>query len=264
MAINLTKSSNNPVLSAERFLNAEPAADGDVMTLEGTLGRSMFLLLVVFGAALWPWTAFFQNYVPNAETQSIPNMNLFLWGGLIAGLVLSLIISFAPKTAPWLAVPYAFCEGIFLGALSATFEMMYPGIALQAIAATFGVAMVMLGLYAARIIQPTQRFRAVLFGATAAIGLFYLVALVLSFIGVGQGFLQPLLWGSGIIGIGFSVVVCIVAALNLITDFGIIEDGVRARAPKYMSWYGAFALLVTLVWLYIEVLRLLAKLRGRD
>lgn len=259
----------SPVLSEEKFIVArEQVIDQEnVMTVEGTIWRAGFLITIVIAAALWPWQVFFAQYNPESTVpqtfNSINHLPIFLFGGMIAGFILALIISFKPKTASYLSVPYAFCEGVFLGALSATFEMQFPGIVIQAAAGTFGVLMVMLALYSLGIIKATEKFRAVVISATTGIVLLYLVLFVLRLFGVGGG-LTSQIFGNGVIGIGFSIFVCVIAALNLIMDFDLIERGAKNRAPKYMAWFSAFALLVTLVWLYIEILRLLSKVRSRN
>lgn len=257
----------NPVMSEKRFArsladNAGEFGHDAVMTVEGTVVRGLFLALVLVGAAFWPWSVFFNEYTPGAETA--PNMAGFIVAGALAGLVLSLLVSFIPKTAPYLAVPYAFCEGVCLGGLSAQFEASYPGIVIQAAAGTFGVLLVMLSLYAFGIIKATAKLRAVLLGAGGAVFLFYMVAMLLGLFGVRPAFINEMLYGSGLLGLGFNIVVCLVAAFYLILDFDMVETGAAMGAPKYMSWYAAFALLVTLVWLYLEILKLLARSRGRD
>jgi uncharacterized YccA/Bax inhibitor family protein len=179
--------------------------------------------------------------------------------GIIAGLVLALIISFKATLAPYLSVPYAACQGLAMGALSAVFERKYPGIAIQAVALTFGVLASMLLAYKTGLIRATQRFRAMVVGATGAVMLFYLVTMVLSLFHVSV----PFMYNSSALSIGLSLVIIAIAALNLVLDFDLIESGVSQGVPRYMEWYGAFGLLVTLVWLYLEILRFLAKTRSR-
>ncbi|MEM9383326.1 MAG: Bax inhibitor-1/YccA family protein, partial [Planctomycetota bacterium] len=191
----------------------------------------------------------------------------WMLGGAIGGLVVGLIIGFKPKLAPSLAVPYALLQGLMLGAISAFYYLKTGGeaeansnIVLQAVILTFGTAFAMLGLYAFRIIRLTERMKSIIFAATGGIMLFYLISFVLSFFGVSV----PLIHSSSGFGIGFSVFVVGLAAFNLLMDFEFIEKGSAGGAPKYMEWYGAFALVVTLIWLYIEFLRLLAKLRSNE
>jgi uncharacterized YccA/Bax inhibitor family protein len=184
----------------------------------------------------------------------------FMIGGLIGGLVLALVTVFKKEWAGFTAPGYAVCEGLVLGALSAIFELQYPGIVMQAVALTFGTLFCLLMAYKTQIIRVTEKFRLGVFVATAAIALVYLVSIVLGFFHIQV----PFMVGSGLVSIGFSLFVVGIAALNLVLDFDMIERGAEAGAPKYMEWYGAFGLMVTLVWLYMEILRLLAKLRGRD
>jgi len=180
-------------------------------------------------------------------------------GGLIGGLILALITIFKPSASPYTAPAYAACEGLLLGAISAAFEKAYPGIVVQAVGLTFGTLAALLLAYTSRLIKPTENFKLGIVAATGGIMLLYLASFILGLFGIPIGFIHS----SGPIGIGFSVVVVIIAALNLVLDFDFIETGVERGAPKYMEWYGGFALLVTLIWLYLEILRLLAKLRER-
>ena len=183
----------------------------------------------------------------------------WLWGGLIAGLVLALITIFAPKAAPFTSPLYALAEGLFLGALSAFVEMQYPGIAFQAVGLTFCTLFAMLVLYTTGVIRATPAFRRGIMAATFGIMMIYLLSWILRMFGVEV----PYIHGSGLVGIGFSLFVVVIAAMNLVLDFDLIEEGAKRGSPKYMEWFAAFGLLVTLVWLYIEILRLLSKLRQR-
>jgi uncharacterized YccA/Bax inhibitor family protein len=162
-------------------------------------------------------------------------------------------------TAPYLAVPYAALEGLVIGGISAVLEKKYPGIAIQATALTFAVLAVLLLAYSTGLIQVTQRFRAIVVGATGAIFLLYLVTMVLNLFHVAT----PFMYDSSALSIGLSLIIVGVAALNLVLDFDLIQSGVAQGAPRFMEWYGAFGLLVTLVWLYMEILRLLSKVRQR-
>jgi uncharacterized YccA/Bax inhibitor family protein len=177
--------------------------------------------------------------------------------GALGGFVLGLIISFKATLAPYLALPYAALEGLAIGGISALLERRYPGIAIQAVGLTFSVMAVMLVAYRAGLIRATARFRAIVIGATGAIALFYVLTMILGFFHVEV----PVLNEASPLGIIVSLVIVGVAALNLILDFDLIESGVAQGAPRYMEWYAGFALLVTLVWLYMEILRLLSKLR---
>ena len=184
----------------------------------------------------------------------------FLLIGGIGGLILALVTVFKREWAGFTAPAYAVCEGLALGGISAMFEMKFPGLVMQAVALTFGTLFCLLMAYKTRIIRVTEKFKLGVFVATAAIGLLYLVSFVLGFFHIQV----PFMVGSSLISIGFSLFVVGIAALNLVLDFDFIEQGAEAGAPKYMEWFGAFGLMVTLVWLYIEMLQLLAKLRGRD
>jgi uncharacterized YccA/Bax inhibitor family protein len=181
-----------------------------------------------------------------------------LAAGSIGGFITALVTIFIPRTSPFTAPLYAAFEGLVLGAISAVFETMYPGIVVDAIGLTIGVLAVMLFVYGTGILRATDKFKIGVVAATGGICLVYLLDIVVSFFGTRLPFIHE----AGIVGIGFSLVVVVIAALNLILDFDFIEQGVRLRAPKYMEWYGGFSLLVTLVWMYLEILRLLAKMRG--
>jgi len=183
-----------------------------------------------------------------------------LWTGLLGGLIFALITTFKKTWAPVTAPVYALLEGLALGGISAVFELRFPGIAIQSVGLTFGAMFVLLLAYRSGLIPVTQKFRLGIIAATGAIMLFYVAELLLGFFGVRFASIN----GSGIVGIGFSVVIVAVAALNLVLDFDFIESGVRARAPKYMEWYSAFGLMVTLIWLYLEILRLFSKVRSRN
>jgi len=174
---------------------------------------------------------------------------------LVLGLVTIFVKTWAPVTSPL----YAVCEGLALGGISAMFEAQYPGIVIQAVALTFGTLFGLLMAYRSGLIKATENFKLGVVAATGSIFLIYLVGFVLGFFGIAI----PYIHQSGTIGILFSLFVVVVAALNLVLDFDFIESGVASGAPKYMEWYAAFGLMVTLIWLYLEILRLLAKLRSR-
>jgi uncharacterized YccA/Bax inhibitor family protein len=245
--------SGNPGLNDRTFAGLPRAALAeDRMTLQGTVNKSFLLLVVLLAGAFWTWSQYLTT--GNAALITTP-----MTVGVIAGLVLAIIISFKATTAPYLAIPYAACEGLAIGGISALFERRYPGIAIQAVGLTFGVLAVMLLGYKTGLIRVTQRFRAIVFAATGAIMLLYLVTMVLNLFHVAT----PFLYNSSGLSIGISLVVIGIAALNLALDFDMIDTGVSQGAPRYMEWYSAFGLLVTLVWLYLEILRFLAKMRER-
>lgn len=243
---------SNPALNTKVF-QGQVVGLGEMMTLEGTVNKTGLLLLCAVATAAWTWHLFMQSH-------SAASVGLLLWVGLIGGFIFSLITIFKKTWAPVTAPIYALLEGLALGSISAILEIRFPGIAIQAVALTFGTLAVLLLAYRSGLIRVTQKFRLGVVAATGAIMLFYLAQLVLGFFGVHFTSVNS----SGIVGIGFSLIVVIVASLNLVLDFDIIESGVRAGAPKYMEWYGAFGVMITLVWLYLEMLILLSKLRGRD
>jgi uncharacterized YccA/Bax inhibitor family protein len=194
----------------------------------------------------------------------MPGMVLgFLALGSLTGFIVATVTIFVPRWSPVSAPIYAACEGVFLGAFSAMFEFMYPGIVMQAVVATFGTLATLLVSYRLRLIRATENFKLGVVAATGGIFLLYLTSFILSLFGWGT--LGTTIFSStGLIGIGVSVVVVVIAALNLVLDFDFIESGCQHGAPKYMEWYAGFGLLVTLIWLYIEIVRLLAKLQSRD
>lgn len=243
---------SNPALN-ERAFQGVRAAIGEAMTLQGTVNKTGLLLICVVATAAWTWSFFLHSHSPQSV---LPLAALGAIGGLIVALVTVFKKTWAPVTAPI----YGLLEGLVLGSVSAILEMRFPGIAIQAVSLTFGTLVVLLLAYRSGLIRVTEKFRLGVVAATGGIALFYVVQLVLGFFGVRFTAIN----GGGAIGIGFSVFVVIIAALNLVLDFDFIESGVRAGAPKYMEWYGAFGLMVTLIWLYFEILRLLSKLRSRD
>ncbi len=244
---------SNPVLNEKTLAKARDAremygmrdvTDVSRMTITGTMNRAgLLILLTIFGASLG-W-----------GNQSMPLMI----GILIGTLILCLVIVFKPHLSPVLAPVYAVAEGALLGSISAVYSVMYPGIVTNALILTLSVLLIMLGLYRFRIIRVTERTRSVIMGATIAIAVTYLVNMVMGFFGTQI----PMIHDTGWMGIGFSVVVVGVAAFNLLLDFDMIERAESQGAPKYMEWYGGFALLVTLVWLYLEILRLLGKVNRK-
>jgi uncharacterized YccA/Bax inhibitor family protein len=243
---------NNQVFSANAGL---AATSGSTMTLEGTVWKTGVLLAILVAAAGFTWV----QTLSQANGGQVASGYVLLGG--IGGLICALVTVFKPSWSPYSAPLYAGLEGLLLGGISAMFETSYPGIALQAVGATFGTLAALLAAYASGLVRPTEKFKLGVTAATGGICLVYLASWVLSLFGSHA---MGSLFAAGAIGIGFSVVVVIVAALNLVLDFDFIETGVRQSAPKYMEWYGAFGLLVTLVWLYLEILRLLSKLRSRN
>ena len=242
---------SNPTLNERAFKGQ--VAIGEAMTLQGTVNKTGLLLLFVVITAAWTW-GLSHSDTPYA---AVP----WMLGGLIGGFIVALVTVFKKEWSPVTAPLYALLEGLVLGGISAIFEKTYPGVAIQAVGLTFGTLFVMLLAYKSGIVRATQGFKIGVIAATGGIAVFYLVEMVLGFFFHIQ---VPAINGSGPWGIAFSLFVVVIAALNLVLDFDLIETGVRMGAPKYMEWYGAFGLMVTLVWLYVEVLILLSKLRGRD
>jgi len=257
--MDITKSSN-PVFGKNIFNQSATSADDGVMTVNGTINKTGLMLLIVIFAATFTWRKFFGAIDP-AIPGAIPSGVIgWMIGGAIGGFILALITTFSPRRAAMTAPIYAVFEGLFLGAISAMFEAMYPGLVMRAVMLTFGVFIIMLVLFRTGTIRATEKFRTVIFAATGGIALVYLVSFIASMFGAHFSFM----YGNGLVGIGFSLVVVVIAALNLILDFDMIMQGANSRAPKYMEWYGAFGLMVTLIWLYLEMLRLLSKLSSRN
>jgi uncharacterized YccA/Bax inhibitor family protein len=243
----------NPVYSEKTF-NQVSYSDGYSMTIPGTIKKFGIMLLMVLVAASFTWSMFYKG----------ANVMPWMWGSMIAGFIVALVITFKKEWAPILSPGYALCEGLFLGAISAFFDYAfrdsYPGIIMQAVLLTFGTAGAMFVLYHFGILRATNTFKKVVITATAAVALFYLISMVLRLFGIQM----PYLHDNGVIGIGISLVIVTIAALNLILDFDMIENGAASGAPKYFEWFCAFGLMVTIVWLYLEILRLLSKLASRD
>jgi len=251
--------SGNPTLGEKTFQQSIVVNQSDVMTQRGTLNKFFLLFLLVMGTASVTWNAFSQG----------KDVSSWLWIGVIGGLITAIVLSFKPVWAAFLAPVYALFEGAFVGGISAMYNFAFKGAAqagatggiiMQAVGLTFAVVIAMFALYQFRVIKATEKFKSVIIIATLGIGVFYLLAMVLRMFHIDM----PLIHSSGTFGIVFSLVVVCIAALNLILDFDMIENGAAMGAPKYMEWYGAFALLVTIVWLYLEILRLLAKLNSRN
>ncbi|HYL06755.1 MAG TPA: Bax inhibitor-1/YccA family protein [Thermoanaerobaculia bacterium] len=240
---------SNPALNPGAFTGVAGTATAG-MTVQGTINKTGILMLLTMASASWTWS------LAGRDPASVGPLVLL---GLLGGLVFALATVFAKRWAPVTAPLYALLEGLVLGGVSALYNAASHGIAIQAVGLTFGTLVVMLLAYSTGLIRVTQRFRTVVVAATGAIALFYLVSLALGFFNVQV----PLLYSGGTVGILFSVAVVIVAAFNLALDFNFIQAGAAAGAPRFMEWYGAFGVMVTLIWLYLEILRLLSKLRSR-
>jgi uncharacterized YccA/Bax inhibitor family protein len=238
---------SNPALREDAFRQVAAVDPAGTMTIQGTVNKTFILLLLAFFTASWVW-------------RDPAGMLPWLGVGAIGGLITALITVFKKEWAPITAPLYAILEGLVLGGLSAMFEQSYPGIVMQAVSLTLGTLAALLIAYKSRFIQATENFKLGIFAATGGICLLYVVGWIMSMFGVQM----PMIHQSGALGIGFSLFVVVIAALNLVLDFDFIEKGAESGAPRYMEWYGAFGLMVTLVWLYVEILRLLSKLRSRQ
>ncbi len=241
----MRRTNSNPMFRQDVMENV--ILDSKPMTVSGAVNKTFILLTIVVAAAFFSWGICAKGFYDRAS--------LLITVSAITGLILAFITAFKPRSSNITAPAYALCEGLLVGALSFAYNAAYGGIVVNAIAITLLTLFSMLFLYKTRIIQATETFRKVIFTATIAIAIFYLAG----FIGALLG--HPMtIFNGGMIGIVVSLVICVVAALNFILDFDFIERGSQSGMPDYFEWYGAFGLLVTVVWLYIEILRLLAQL----
>ena len=251
--------SGNPVLKESTFLDLGSGSvfgrDGGIMSLSGTVNKTGILLILTVIAAAFAW-----NQVIGLDGRPTANVGLYMLGGGLGGFILAMLTTFRQQWSPVTAPIYALLEGVFLGSVSAVFEARYHGVVIQAVMLTFATLVAMLCAYRTGLIRVTEKFKLGVLAATGGIALFYLVTSILGLFHVSL----PILHGSGTLSIMISLFVVGIAALNLVIDFDYIERAVAARPPKFMEWYAAFGLMVTLVWLYIEILRLLTKLQSRD
>lgn len=247
--------SGNPALNLDRFTAASALRSGTGMTVQGAVNKTAILLLLLVVAASFTW---------NLASQAITGAGgesamIWILGGAIGGFIVALITCFKAEWSPVTAPIYAVLEGLFLGGLSAFFQAQYGGIVFQAVFLTFAVMLTMLVLYRSGVIRVTDKLRTGIIAATFGVMLFYVVGFVLSLFGVSMGFR----WNGSLIGIAVTLVIVGIAAFNLVLDFDTIQEGAASGAPRYMEWYAAFGLMVTLVWLYVELLRLLYQIRRR-
>ena len=243
----------NPTLSAKTFEHIGSESLGDkVMTIQGTVNKTGVLLSCLMVPAIWIWNQFYSTGDPGIVMP-------WMIGGGIVGFIIALATVFKKQWSPVTAPIYSISEGFFVGGISVIFEAQFPGIVTQAVGLTMCTLFGLLAAYKSGVIKVTNNFRLGVVAATGGIALIYFLSFILRFVGIGIPFIHD----SGLLGIGFSLFVVIVAAMNLVLDFDFIENGARQGAPKYMEWYAAFGLMVTLIWLYIEILRLLAKLKSR-
>jgi uncharacterized YccA/Bax inhibitor family protein len=241
--------SKNPVLNSKMFTGSQSLVGADSMTVPGTVNKTGILLLCVLAAAAWTWN----------KAGDIDQIGPLVTIGAIGGLIVALVTVFKKTWAPLTAPLYALLEGLVIGGLSAMLELRFPGIAMQAAGLTFGTLFCLLLAYSSGMIRVSQNFRLGVVAATGGIAVVYLVSMLLGIF----GHTIPFIHDSGPIGILFSLFVVGIAAMNLVLDFDFIESAAAQGAPKYMEWYAAFGLMVTLIWLYIEMLRLLSKMRSR-
>lgn len=246
--------SGNPALDQNTFkdLDKPKSAVNAHMTLAGTVNKTAILLILVITSAMYSWDLYASSFAFEAVAP-------YFYGGLFGGLLLGFVIAFNKDWSPVLAPVYAIGQGLFLGGLSALMEDRFPGIVMQALLLTFGICIILLMIYKLQIIKPSENFKLIVASATGGLALYYLLNFGLSFAGISL----PWVHESGTGGIVFSIFAVILASMNLVVDFDFIEQGVERGSPKYMEWYGAFGLMVTVIWLYVEILRLLAKSRKR-
>jgi uncharacterized YccA/Bax inhibitor family protein len=243
----------NPALNSKTFTGLKRITESDrVMTINGTVNKTFLMLFLLIMASLWTWNIYYKTGSPQAVMP-------WMIGGAIVGFIVALITIFRKHWSPITAPIYCILEGFVLGGISSIFEAQYPGIVIQAVALTFGTLICLLLAYKSGVIKATENFKLGVVAVTGGIALIYIITIVLGFFGIHM----PYIHDSGPIGIGFSVFVVIIAALNLVLDFDFIEGGAASGAPKFMEWYAAFGLMITLIWLYLEILRLLTKLRSR-
>lgn len=244
--------SANPALNKNTFSSVRGFSfTENMMTLQGTVNKTVILLSLALLSAFWVWRKFF--------IYETPQISLYLWGGAIGGFIAAMVAIFKPTTAPIVAPIYALLEGLFLGGISSFMEARFPGIVIQAVGLTFGTLFALLFAYKSGLIRATENFKLGVAAATGGVFMLYMVSIILGFFGMNV----PFIHSNGIIGIGVSGIIVIIAALNLVLDFDFIEHGVAQGAPRFMEWRAALGLMITLVWLYIEILHLLSKLRSR-
>lgn len=257
--MSLTKTSN-PIFGKAFENNIANSYAEEQMTVKGTMNKTGLILLFVLASAYYTWQKFYNVYTPENPLAAVSALKTYMLIGGIGGFITAIIASFSPRKAGFLTPIYAIFEGLFLGGISAIFEAQYPGLVIRAVALTFAVFLGMLLIYRQQIIKVTGTFRKGMVAAIFGIMLVYLVGWIAGMFGVNIGFLH----GNGTFALIFSLVVTGISAFSLLLDFDFIERGAQAGAPKYMEWYSVFGLLVSLVWLYINILRLLSIFSSRD
>jgi len=247
----LFSQTSNPAMNKSIFNRISVAESSETMTIQGAVNKVGLMLLIVVLAASYTW-----SLAMKGSTLTMPLMIV----GVIGGLITAIVTIFKKQYSAYTAPLYALFEGLFLGAISAMFAYLYEGVVFKAVILTFGVLFALLFAYKTGVIRATEKFKSGVIAATGGIFIFYMVTFVLRLFGVQL----PMLHDGGIISILISLAIVVIAALNLVLDFDFIEQGAAANAPKYFEWYGAFGLMVTLIWLYLEILRLMSLLSGRD
>ncbi len=251
---------SNPVLNAEAFGREGAVGVGESMTIQGAVNKTLLLLVFLIVPAYWVWGMVGKPVMFEETARMSPMVMPLIMGGSIAGLIFALITTFKRQWAGVTAPLYAVCQGLAMGGISAMYELQYQGIVFQAVSLTVATLFCLLMAYKSGMIKATEKFKAGILAATGAIFLVYVVNMIMGFFGNSITILSS----NNNFGILFSVIIVVIAALNLVLDFDVIERGAEQGAPKYMEWYGAFGLMVTLIWLYLEILRLLSKLRSRN
>ncbi|QES90004.1 Bax inhibitor-1/YccA family protein [Rhizosphaericola mali] len=248
--------SGNPALSDKIFQKSIETQDSGTMTVKGTMSKFGLLLFLVIAGAIYSWNLY--------GAYRLDTMNTLMWVGAIGGFICAIVMSFKPQTAKYISPIYSLLEGLFLGGISvlvnAALAKKAPNVIFQAIGLTFAVAIVMFFLYSFKIIKPTEKLKSTIISATLGVALFYGIAMILNLFHVNL----PFMYNSSALGIGLSLLVIVIAAMNLILDFDMIDQGSAMGAPKFMEWYCAFGLMVTIVWLYVEILKLMIRLFGNS
>lgn len=244
--------SSNPVFQEKRFQGTilEGISTGEEMTMKGTMNKFGVLIMLMIGSTLLAWTQFYKGGDPKT----------LMYVGVFGGMALALVMAFKMKWSTFLAPAFAICEGLFVGSISALYNYAYPGLPVQAVALTLLVCLVMFLIYRYRIIKVTSKLRTVVVVATSAVALFYLIQWM-TYAFTGSAIASSFTNSNTPLSIGFSILMVGLASFNLLLNFDNVEKGIEMKAPKYMEWYSAFGLLVTVVWLYLEILRLLSKFK---
>lgn len=249
--------SSNPILKEKTFSKESAFSTTQSMTVKGTIEKTGLLLFIVIISAMYTWKMFFNS---GDLENAMSSMTGWIMAGALGGFAVAIAIIFMKKYSGFLAPVYAMLEGLFLGAISALFESMYPGIVMNAVLGTFVTFLLMLFAYRTGLIKVTEKFKSIMFIATSAVAVMYLISWIGSMFGLEMSFIH----GNSLMSIGISLVIIVIAALNLLLDFDMIEKAATMGAPKYMEWFGAFGIMVTLIWLYLEILRLLSKIQSRN